>query len=449
MEQADVVVIGSGQGGIPLAVNLARDGRKVWLFEREALGGSCLNYGCYPSKAFLASAQRAAAARGAEEYGVRMDAAVDFQRVMERVRELRGSSGYIQKSLDNAGVNLVWSEASFEGERTVSGGGVSVKAETVVINTGNHPFIPPIQGLEGTPYMTYLDFWELDRAPETMLILGGGYIGAELGQGLARLQVETHIIDIEERLVSREEESVGEVIMEALQADGAVLHLGRRVDRVVGDGGEFTLELDDGQRLIGDALLVAVGQRGNTGALDAGRAGIELDERGFIQVDDRFQTSAEGIYAIGDVTGQPAFTHVSWEDHRRMLSILAGGDRRQGDRVLGYAIYTDPEVGRAGMDRTQAEESGHRVRDVEIPLTRVARAFLTGRHRGFYRLLVDADDDRILGATLVGPHAGELIHVIIDLMEAGSTWQILEKAVHIHPTLAEGLPTVARKLRKS
>lgn len=446
MEHADVVVVGGGQGGIPLAVNLSREGRKTFLFERGALGGSCLNYGCYPSKAFLASAHLAAAARGADEFGVHLEARVDFPRVMERVRRLSGSSDYIQKSLDAAGVNLVRAEAGFTGERTVSAGDVTVQAETVIINTGNAPMVPPVPGLDQTPYLTYLDFWELSARPKKMLIIGGGYIGTELGQGLARLGVETHIIDIAGRLIEREEEDVSEVVMAALREDGVSLHLGVRVARADHDGDSFTLALDDGTELDGDTLLVAAGQRPNTGMLNVDAAGIDLDEQGYIVVDQHFETSAAGVYAIGDVTGQPAFTHVSWEDFRRMMSILAGGSRTRGDRVLGYAIFTEPEVGRAGMTRSQAEAEGHRVREAMLPLTRVARAYLTGRDRGFYRLVVDADTDLILGATLVGPNAGELIHVIIDLMEAGATWQLLEQSVHIHPTLAEGLPTLARQL---
>lgn len=446
MEQADVVVVGGGQGGIPLAVNLSREGRKVWLFERGALGGSCLNYGCYPSKAFLASAHLAGAARDADDYGVHLEATVDFPAVMERVRRLRGSGDYIQKSFDGAGVRLVRAQAAFTGERTIQAGDVTVQAETVIINTGNSPAIPPIPGLEQTPFLTYVNFWELTTRPGKILILGGGYIGTELGQGLARLGVETHIIEAAGRLIAREEEDVGEAVMGALRADGAVLHLGARVEGVTHDGADFTVTLAGGSELTGDTLLVVVGQKPNTGMLGADAAGIELDERGYIIVNERFETSAAGVYAIGDVTGQPGFTHVSWEDYRRMMSILAGGSRTQGDRVLGYAFFTDPEVGRAGMTRAGAEAAGYQVREATVPLTRVARAYLTGREDGFYRLVVDAGTEAILGATFVGPHAGELIHVIIDLMEAGVTWRLLDRAVHIHPTLAEGLATLGRQL---
>ena len=449
MEQADVVVVGGGQGGIPLAVNLSRAGKKAWLFERGALGGSCLNYGCYPSKALLASAQVASAARNADDFGVHLEATVDFTRVMERVRKLSGASAYIQKSLDGAGVNLVRAEASFVGERTVTGGGVTVQAEVVIINTGNNPLIPSIPGLGQTPYLTYLDFWGLSQRPRRLLIIGGGYIGTELGQGLARLGVETHIVEQADRLVAREEADVSEAIMEALRKDGTQLHLGTGVTKVDHHDGGFTLSLESGGLLSGDVLLVAVGQKPNTETLDTAAAGIELDERGFIAVDACFRTSAPGVYAIGDVTGQPAFTHVSWEDFRRLMSILAGGDRRQGDRVLGYAIFTDPEVARAGMISSQAEEEGYKVREAQLPLTRIARAYVSSQEQGFYRLVVDAETDRILGATLVGPGAGELIHVIIDLMEAGATWHLLDQSVHIHQTLAEGLPTLARQLEGS
>ncbi len=445
MEEVEAIIIGSGQGGSALAANLARVGNHVIVFEKERLGGSCLNYGCYPSKALLAAADAAGSVRRAAALGVEMTARVDFAKVMERVRRLSAGE-WIQKSFDHWGVHVVKGEASFAGERIVTGGGVTATAPLVVINTGNAPYEPPIPGLAGTPFLTYKNFWNLSELPSRLLILGGGYIGVELGQGMARLGSETHIIEKMDRIIAREEADVSEVITAALRADGVRFHLGAGVENVRHQDGVFSLTLDNGESVAGEALLVAVGQAPNTSALAAAAGGIELDERGFVRVDERFQTSSQGVFAIGDVTGQPAFTHVSWEDHRRLLDILNGGSRTRMDRVLGYGFFTDPEVGRAGLTIEQAQAAGLGARSVTLPLSRVARAYLTGREDGFYRMVVDTYSDRILGATLVGPHAAELVHVFLDLIETGQTWQSLERAVHIHPTLAEGLPTLARLL---
>ncbi|RIH82587.1 Mercuric reductase [Calidithermus terrae] len=449
MERADLIVIGSGQGGVPLAAEWAQQGRRVVLFERGALGGTCVNTGCTPSKAFLASAHAAGRARKAGRLGlgVRAEVTVDFAAVMERVRGYpEASSRGVEGRLEQAGVRLVRAEARFVGERRVEGGGVRAQAPVVLIDTGTSPLEPEIPGLAGTPYLTSDNFWELRERPGRVLVLGGGYVGLELGQGLARLGCEAHILDRNDRVLAREEPEVSEVLQEALEADGVELHLGSKVRAVRYGRQRFTLELGGGERLEGDALLVAAGRRPNTEALRLEAAGVETDERGFVKTDDQFRTSAEGVYAIGDVAGQPQFTHVSWEDHRRLKAILAGEDRRRDDRALGYAVFTDPQVGRVGLTLEQARRKGHDAEAADLPLEKVARAWETGETLGFYRMVVERQTERILGATLVGPEAAELVHVFLAHMEAGSTWRRLEQSVHIHPTLAEGLPSLARKL---
>jgi pyruvate/2-oxoglutarate dehydrogenase complex dihydrolipoamide dehydrogenase (E3) component len=447
MEKVDVIVIGSGQGGVPLATDLAGEGKNVVLFEKGDLGGSCINYGCRPSKSLLASALTAACGRSGSVLGVRVEVAVDFPSVMQRAREVSMASREgIGSRLANAGVHVIAAEASFSGERIVEGGGAELQADLVVINTGNAPFVPPVNGLAGTPFMTYLNFWQLEALPGQLLIIGGGYVGVEIGQAMARLGSETHIIEMQEHIIGREEQDVIEIIEHALAEDGVHLHLGSGVSEVAHDQERFTLTLEGGETLSGDALLVAIGQQPNTGALNTGASGIDLNERGFIKVDERFETTCPGVYAIGDVTGQPAFTNVSWEDYRRLKSILAGGNRKQGDRVLAYAFFTEPQVGRVGMTLDEAEKQGYRARAVKLPLDWVSMAYILDQTDGFYRLVVDLDTEKILGATLVGPVAGELVHVILAHMEAGSSWRLLEQSVHIHPTLAEGLPSTARLL---
>ncbi|TAM74212.1 dihydrolipoyl dehydrogenase [bacterium] len=447
MDQADAVILGSGQGGVPLAVDLSRDGKRVTLFERGRLGGSCVNYGCTPSKAFLGAAHVAGRARAAAPLGIHAEIRVDFPAVMARVRSVRDSfTNGVEKRLTRAGVNVVRAGAEFTGERTISADGAAVQGATVVINTGTSAAVPPIPGLAGTPFLTNENFFELEELPRRTLVLGGGYVGLELGQGLARLGSTVHIIDHNARVLAREEADVSAVLQTSLARDGVQLHLGRDVTHVAYDGGLFTLALDDHSELCGEALLVAVGRSPNTAALNAKAAGVTLDARGMVAIDERFRTSAQGVYAIADVAGQPAFTHVSWEDYRRLKAILSGGDRRRDDRVLGYAVYTEPQVGRVGMTIEDAKRSGLDARSVDLPVSHVARAIEWGHDLGFYRLVVEAKTDRILGATLVGYEAAEVVHVVLAHMEAHSTWRVLERSVHIHPTYGEALPSLARLL---
>lgn len=447
METADVIVIGSGQGGIPLATDFAKEGRQVVLFERDALGGSCINYGCTPSKAFLAAAHAAGRARQANKLGIHSQVEVDFPAVMERVRGIRHSFNQgVHKRLDSAGVKVICAEASFVGERTVRGGEVTVQAPLVIINTGTSSLIPDIPGLAGTPYLTNRNFFDLQALPSRLLVIGAGYIGLELGQGLARLGSQTHLIVRGDRVLDREETEVSEVLAAALKQDGIQLHFGVNVNQVTHENGAFRLTLSSGEQLQGEALLVTIGRKPNTGTLNASASGIELDDKGFVKIDDQFHTTCSGVYAIADAAKQPAFTHVSWEDYRRLKAILCGDSRTRKDRVLGYAVYTEPQVGRVGMTLEQAHKQGINARAVTLPMSQIARAIEWGHELGFYRMVVDSDTDQILGATLVGYETAELVHVFLSLMEAGATWQLLERSVHIHPTYGEALPSLARLL---
>ncbi len=447
METADLIVIGSGQGGIPLASDYAADGRKVVMFERDALGGSCINYGCTPSKAFLAAAHAAGRARQAKKLGIHAQVTVDFLAVMQRVRSVRDSFHQgVKTRLESAGVTIVESEASFIAQRTVKGGDRVVQAPIVVINTGTSALIPDIPGLANTPYLTNRNFFDLQTLPPRLLVIGGGYIGLELGQGLARLGSQTHLIVRGDRLLDREEADVSEVLTTALEQDGVHLHFNVTVEQVRYANDRFTLTLSNGEQLEGEALLVVVGRKPNTQALNAAASSVELDDRGYIKIDDRFHSTCEGVYAIGDAANQPAFTHVSWEDYRRLKAILSGCDRTRSDRTLGYAVYTEPQVGRVGMTLEQAQQKGLNARSVKLPMSQIARAIEWGHELGFYQLVIDNNTDKILGATLVGYEAAEIVHVFLDLMEAGATWQLLEQSVHIHPTYGEALPSLARLL---
>jgi dihydrolipoamide dehydrogenase len=415
------------------------------MFERGRVGGSCVNDGCTPSKSFLAAAHGAGRARLAQSLGVHATVNVDFKAVMTLVRSVRDSfTESVEKRLADAGVRLIRADAAFTGKRTVSGAGETVSAPLIVIDTGTSPAAPPLPGLAGAPYLTNKNFFELRERPASMLVIGGGYIGLELGQGMARTGCEVHIVDHNSHVLAREEPDAAGALEKSLEVDGVRLHLNRKITAVEHDTSGFAMKLDDGAVLSGVTLLVAAGRRPNTESLDVASSGIELDKRGTVKIDEQFRTTCEGVYAIGDVAGQPAFTHVSWEDYRRVKAILKGEKRTRSDRVLAYSTYTEPQIARVGMTEDEAREKGFQARAATLPLSRVARAIEWGQENGFYRLVIDAETDKILGATMVGYETAELVHVILAHMEAGSTWQVLDRSVHIHPTYAEGLPSLAR-----
>jgi pyruvate/2-oxoglutarate dehydrogenase complex dihydrolipoamide dehydrogenase (E3) component len=448
MENADAIIIGSGQGGVPLAADLAASGQNVVVFERGRFGGSCVNYGCTPSKAFLAAAHGAGRARRMGPLGVSAEVRVDFPAVMTRVRKIRDDFEHgVEAKLQEAGIRIIRASASFSAPRTVTGGGTTVRAPLVVIDTGTTPAIPAIAGLAQTPYLTNENFFEQQQQPQCLIVLGGGYIGLELGQGLRRLGSEVHIIDSNPRVLSREEADASAELEKSLQRDGVVLHLNCRI-AAVRCGPPLSVTLDGGEKIAGDALLVTVGRTPNTGMLNLPASGIEVDAHGYVKVDEHLRTTCEGVYALGDVAGQPQFTHVSWEDYRRLKAILSGAERTRSDRVLAYTTFTEPQVARVGIDAAQAREKGIAVRVQTLKMDRIARAIEWGEDLGFYRLFVDASD-KIVGATLVGYEAGELVHIILAHIEAGSTWQALDESVHIHPTYAEGLPSLARLFASS
>lgn len=446
MKTFHTIIVGSGQGGVPLAVDFAETGHEVAIFERESWGGSCINYGCTPSKTFLASAHAAHEVETAQRLGIEAQPEVKFPEIMNRVRGMISSwSKGVKDRLSHPNIQLIEGEASFTDQKTLTSLGKTYQADQIVINTGKSPFLPPIPGLQQVPYLTYESFWQLKEQPRRMLVLGGGYTGVELGQAMARLGTEVHILERNPRIIHREQPDVSQVITASLREDGVQFHFQTSVTQINYEDGTFILHRKGEEALQGDALLVATGRRPNTEALQPQHSSIETDQRGHIEVDQGFQTSCNGVYAIGDVTGQPAFTHVSWEDYRRLSEILNGGDRRQGDRTLVYAFFTEPQVGRAGHTLESARKDGYPARAETLPLNHVARALELDRTRGFYRLVIDQETDRILGATLVGPEAAELVHVLLAHMEHRATWQDLDQSMHIHPAYAEALPTLARQ----
>jgi pyruvate/2-oxoglutarate dehydrogenase complex dihydrolipoamide dehydrogenase (E3) component len=448
-QEADLVVIGSGQGGVPLAVAWAKRGHKTVLIERGRFGGTCLNTGCTPSKTLLAAAHAAGRARGAGPLGVHAEVTVDQRAVFARIHALRDRwSNGAEERLVHAGVEIVRASAAFVAERTVAAGGRTFVGKRVVIDTGGYPAVPPIQGLAGTPYFTNLNFFDPDVLPPRLAVIGGGYIGLELGQGAQRIGAAVTIINNSDEVMEREEADAAAVVRESLEADGVKILRNAKTQSVAYDGGTFTVMLGDGTTVEAEGLLVATGRKAQTADLALEAAGIARDARGSVQIDDYLRTACDGVYAIGEAAGQPAFTHVSYEDYRRLLSTFDGTPRRRDDRVLSYTTFTEPQLARTGMDLPEAQRRGIAARAVTLPLTAVARAVEWNLTDGFFRLVVDTANDRVLGATFVGYEAGEIIHAIIPYIEAQMTWRAIERAMHIHPTLSEGIPSLAALLEQ-
>ena len=377
--------------------------------------------------------------------GLRGDVSLDFGIAMERTRAMIAEwNAGVRTRLDRAGVKVVAAQASFVEPRVVTGGDITVRAPLVIIDTGGSAGVPPIAGLAAVQYLDNVSFFAQRTLPRRFVVIGGGYIGLELGQGMARAGSAVTIVHRAGRILATEEPDASAALLDALHEDGIDVRLDAHVASVAQHETTIAVTLADGTSIPGDALLVAAGRVPQTAALHLDRAGIATNERGFIAVDDYLETACPGVYAIGDVAGQPPFTHVSWEDYRRVIATLAGHKRKRDDRVLAYTTFTEPQVARCGMTLDQARTAGRRAHAVTMPMADVARAIEWNEERGFFRIVVDDDDDRILGATFVGYEAGELIHVVITLIDANATWQQLAAAMHVHPTYAEGLPTLAR-----
>lgn len=450
----DVIVIGSGQAGVPLAARLAEAGRTVVLAERKYLGGTCVNYGCTPTKTVIASARAAHVARtagrlGVEVDGVRVDLGAVVDRKEDRVREWRNG---VAKRLEKAGdrLSLVRDHARFTGPRTVRIGEEEYTAETVIVNTGARPVEPPIAGLDAVDWLDNASLLEMRTLPSRLIVIGGGYVGCELGQAFRRFGSAVTIVDHNDRLIAREDVEISESLEAVFREEGIDLVLGAGAVGVdQGDDGQVRVTLETGEELYGSHLLVATGRRPNTDDLGADAAGLELDEGGAIVADDRYQTSVEGVYAVGDVRGGAQFTHASWDDHRILFDLLQGDDRRtRVDRLIPHAIFTDPHVARVGLSEREAVERGVPHETASLPFERLARARETGRDAGFMKVLIDPDNERVLGASLIGAEAAELIHLFVAIMSARAPARALVDAEMVHPAFAEGIQMLLMQLER-
>jgi len=448
----DAIIIGAGQAGVPLARALAGAGWRTALVERLHVGGSCVNEGCTPTKTMVASARSAYVARRAADYGVSTGSvSVDMAAVRQRKRDMVESwrSGSEDRLRATENLELVMAEASFVGPRRVevrpSEGGTRVlESEHIFINTGARPSVPALPGLDEVPFLTSTTIMELDEVPKHLLILGGGYIGVEFGQMFRRFGSEVTIVQRRDALLPREDRDVAEAIKEILEEDGIEVVLEADAQSVsAASDGEVSLAVEMSSRLrtlTGSHLLVATGRVPNTEALNLPAAGIELDSGGYVPVNERLETQTSGIYALGDVKGGPAFTHISYDDFRVIRSnLLEEGEATITDRAVPYTVFMDPQLGRVGLSEREARERGLDVKVFTMPMNWVARALEIDESRGLLKAVVDSSTDRILGFAALGIDGGELMAVIEVAMLGGVTASVPRNAVFAHPTLAESL----------
>jgi pyruvate/2-oxoglutarate dehydrogenase complex dihydrolipoamide dehydrogenase (E3) component len=448
----DAIVIGSGQGGNPLAKALAEAGRKTAMVEREHVGGTCINEGCTPTKTMVASARVAYLARRAGDFGVRTGpVAVDQAKVRERKRSIVNDwrSGSERSLKKTKGLDLLMGEASFTGPKRVevrSNGGDHrvITGDLIFLNTGARPAKPNLPGLDRVPTVDSTTVMELGEVPEHLLVMGGGYVGLEFGQMFRRFGSRVTIVQRGKQLLSREDGDVAEEVAKILREDGVEVILEAEVqDAAPAAGGGVALSVraaGDVRVLTGSHLLVAVGRVPNTDRLNLAAAGVQTDRRGYVQVNERLETTAPEVYGLGDVKGEPAFTHISYDDFRILeANLLKGGHATTVGRLVPYTVFTDPELGRVGVSEQEARSSGRSIRVAKMPMSSVARAREVDEPRGLMKVVVDAASGEILGCAILGIAGGEVMSIVEIAMMGRLPYTALQNAIFAHPTLAESL----------
>jgi len=451
----DAIVIGTGQAGPPLAVRLAGAGLRVAIIERKRFGGTCVNTGCIPTKTLVANARAAHIARRAADYGVMTTGSiiVDMKRVKERKDAVvRCSNEGVEKWLKSTEKLTVYEgHARFEDAHRVRVGDELLEADKLFINVGARASTPPLPGLDEVRYLTNSSMMDVDFLPEHLLIVGGSYVGLEFGQMYRRFGSEVTIVEMGPRLIQREDEEVSEAIREILENEGINIRLNAECIAVEKHYEKVAINVDCGtgdKKVLGSHLVLAVGRVPNTDDLGLENTAVAVDQRGYIQVDDQLQTNVPGIYALGDCNGRGAFTHTSYNDYEIVAANLLDSDpRRVSDRITAYALYIDPPLGRAGMTEAEVRKSGRTALLGKRPMTRVGRAVEKGETQGFMKILIDAETKKILGASLLGIECDEVIHSILDIMYAKAPYTVIQRAMHIHPTVSELIPTMLGELK--
>jgi len=448
----DAIVIGTGQAGPSLAARLAGEGRKTAIIERKLFGGTCVNTGCTPTKALVASAKNAFMTRRAADYGVMIDGniTVDMKKVKARKDAIvNQSTTGVENWLKNTeNITVFEDHAKFESANAVNVSDQVLEAEQIFINVGGRAFVP--QGFEGVNYFTNSGMMEIDFVPEHLIVVGGSYIGVEFGQIYRRFGSEVTIIERGPKLVSKEDEEVSESVRKILEKEGINFRFNATCLGGKQDGDKIVVDVDctEGDPQVeGTHLLISVGRVPNTHDLGLDKAEVEMDERGYIRINDKLETNVPGIWALGDCNGAGAFTHTSYNDFEIVSQNLLDGDHRSvNDRILCYGLFMDPALGRIGMTEAQVRESGRKALVGVREMSRIARAKEKGETEGFMKILIDAETEQILGATILGIEGDEIVHSLLDIMYAGASYKVIQQAVHIHPTVSELIPTVLGSL---
>ena len=449
-QRFDAIIIGTGQAGPPLAARLSGAGMKVAIIERGRFGGTCVNTGCIPTKAMVASAYAARMAQRAAEYGVVINGGVtvDMQRVKARKDEISGRSNHgveqWVRGLEHC--TVFQGHARFESAHTVRVGNELLEAEHIFVNVGGRALVPPMPGLDQVPFLTNSTMMDVDFLPEHLVVIGGSYVGLEFGQMFRRFGARVTIVEKGPRLIAREDEDVSQAVREILEAEGIDVQVNADCLNVRRDGANVVVGLDCGsgaREVSGSHLLMAVGRVPNTDDLGLDKAGVEIDKRGNIRVDEQLRTNVPGIWAMGDCNGRGAFTHTAYNDYEIVAANLLDADpRKVSDRIQAYAMYIDPPLARVGMSLSEAKQSGRKLLVGNRPMTRVGRAVEKGESQGFMRVVVDAQTHEILGASILGVGGDEAVHSILDVMYAKAPYTTISRAMHIHPTVSELIPTL-------
>jgi dihydrolipoamide dehydrogenase len=454
MPHYDAVVIGSGQAGNPLAQKLADQGWTVALIEKEHLGGTCVNTGCTPTKTMVASAQVAHYARHANTWGVHAEAVrVDLAEVVARKDRVvsQSRSGLEKKVASKKNLHLHRGAARFIAPHRIRVNQEEIESERIFINTGDRPTIPSLEGLDRINYLTNASIMQLRELPEHLLVLGGGYIGLEFGQIFRRFGSDATIVHRDDHILPREDADVTEELQKVLEKEGIRFLLRARSTRVDKQNGQIVLNVEtDGkaETVRGSHLLVATGRRPNTDDLGLESTGVQLTSKGFIKVNGRLETNVPGIWALGDVKGGPAFTHISFNDYQIVYGNLIEGKNLSTDhRLVPYAVFTDPQLGRVGMTEKEARAAGHKLKVGKIPMSWVARAIERDETAGLMKIVIDAETDKILGASILSSEGGELVQILEFVMLAGAPYTLMKGAIYIHPALAEGFWTLMEEVK--
>jgi len=451
----DAIVIGTGQAGPSLAARLTKEGMKTAIIERKLFGGTCVNVGCIPTKTLVASARAAYIARRAGDFGVVINGPVqvDMQRVKARKDAVvRQSNEGVTKWLKNMpNLTVYEGHGCFEGPGAVRVNGELLEAAKIFINVGTRAYVPDMPGIKEVPYLTNTGMMEVSVLPEHLIIVGGSYVGLEFAQMYHRFGSRVTVVEMGPRLIGREDEEISAAIKEILESEGIEVRLNARCMSAEKRGGGVAVKLSceaAPDETVGSHLLIAMGRVPNTDDLGLDQAGVKTDARGFIVVDDELRTNVPGIWALGDVNGRGAFTHTSYNDYEIIAANLFDGDRRRvADRITAYALYIDPPLGRAGMTEAEVRASGRKALVGRMMMTRVGRARERSETQGFMKILVDAESKKILGAAILGIEGDEAIHSMLDVMYAGAPYTVIQRAVHIHPTVTELIPTVLGDLK--